>query len=316
MKRIFQNKKIRIAGLAIMLASMISVGIFMQSCSSEEEESVSFMESSELEVSDFKKWFESQEIINEFIGNREPNWNNAEIKLMRDGNSKLVSLEIYKGKNSSGNDSIIEIQVAYVKNSFRGGVKVYSFYNEEYAHAEYYSLSGQILEDGKYYAPKQLYMLLNRYTDKEGRVRLKSTSETSDSCNDEIEEPNSATPAYFPNGTPNPAAYNCHTYVWGDLSPNDTCYLPDHPHWNECPDISGSGYSEVNGEPQVGDRWVSYDYISNVGDVAIHSAIVMEVVNGKVTKLKAKCGQQGIKTYNPDCYKYASYMTTNIKYYR
>jgi hypothetical protein len=37
MKRIFQNKKIRITGLAIMLVSMISIGIFMQSCNNADD---------------------------------------------------------------------------------------------------------------------------------------------------------------------------------------------------------------------------------------------------------------------------------------
>jgi hypothetical protein len=233
---------------------------------------------------------------------------------MRDGNSKQVSLEIYKGKNSLGNDSIIELHVAYVKNSFRGGVKVYSFYNEEYAHAEYYSLSGQILQEGEYYAPKQLYMLLKRYTVERGIVRLKSGNESNDPCT-YAADPTSLTPQKI-NGNWNPDAYNCHAYVWGYLSSDDPCYNPNLPLWNNCPDISGSGYSQVS-TPQVGDRWVSYGDDPYWGDDApIHSAIVREVKNGKVTKLEAKCGDAEIRIYNPDCDEYALYMTNDVKYYR
>jgi hypothetical protein len=296
---------------------MIFTGCFMTGCQQEDPimDAIGNTDNSSLEIADFKNWFNSQGIVSEFTGKQEPDWSKAELKLLRDGKSLEVSIEIYKGKNSLGNDSIRKLLIANVNNSFTGGVKVFSFYNEENAHARYYSLSGQILEEGKYYAPKQLYILLERYTVEVPRVRLKTGNE-SDPCDGEIEDPNSATPIYLPNDAPNPAAYNCHAYVWGDLSPNDPCYLPEHPHWNECPDISASGCSQVSGTPQVGDRWVSYSYVSGEGDIAVHSAFVEEVVNGKVTKLKAKCGQGGIKTYNPDCYKYASYMTNDVKYYR
>jgi hypothetical protein len=37
MRQILKNKKYRIAGLAILLVSMISFGIFMQSCNSESD---------------------------------------------------------------------------------------------------------------------------------------------------------------------------------------------------------------------------------------------------------------------------------------
>jgi hypothetical protein len=296
---------------------MIFTGCFMTGCQQEDPivDAIENTDNSSLEIADFKNWFNSQGIVSEFTGKQEPDWSKAELKLLPDGKSLEVAIEIYKGKNSLGNDSIRELQIAYVNNSFIGGVKIFSFYNEENAHARYYSLSGQILEEGEYYAPKQLYILLERYTVEVPRVRLKTGNE-SDPCDGEIEDPNSATPAYFPDGAPNSAAYNCHAYVWGYLSPNNPCYMPSHPHWNNCPDISGSGYSQVNGTPQVGDRWVSYGYVPGLGNGAVHSAIVMEVVNGKVTKLKAKCGQNGIITYNPDCYRYASYITTDIKYYR
>jgi hypothetical protein len=276
------------------------------------------IDNSSLEIGDFKNWFESQKVVKGLIGEQEPDWDNAEIKLMPDGNSSLVAIEIYKGKNSLGNDSIIELQIAYVKNSFIGGVKVFSFYNQEYAHANYYNLSGKILEEGKYYAPKQLYSLFKRYTVKGTQVRLKSGStETNDPCAGTGLVPNSATPQYNEDGSINSGAYNCHYYVWGSLSSSSPYYDPSTPKWNNFPDIAGSGYSQVS-TPQVGDRWVSYFHVSNFGDVALHSAIVVEVTNGQVTKVRAKCGHQGIYTYDPACNEplFAAYLTNDIRYYR
>jgi hypothetical protein len=284
-------------------------------CQKEEtiEDIIENTDNSSLEIVDFRNWFHSQEIVSEFIGKQEPDWSKAELKILPDSyNSLQVSIEIYKGKNSLGNDSIRELQIAYVKNSFTGGVKVLSCYDQENAYAKYYSLGGQILEEGVYYAPKQQYILLKRYTIEGSHIRLKSGSESNDPCNGTQVYTNSATP--YAN---NSDAYNCHAYVWGYLSPNDPCYLSDHPYWNNCPDIAGSGYSQVS-TPHVGDRWVSYGSVSGWGYVPVHSAIVKEVVNGHVTKVEAKCGEQGIYIYNPDCNAplFASYKTNDIKYYR
>jgi hypothetical protein len=308
------NKKIRTFSFVMALASMILAGIFMQSCSSEGEEI--FFDYSKLEITDFKNWLKSQEITNEFIGDQELNWDNVKMKPMPDGGSTQVSFEIYNGENSLGNDSIRELQIAYVKNSFVGGVKIFSFYDKENAHVKCYSLSGQILEEGIYYAPKQLYMLLKRYTDGRGIVRLKAGNESNNPCDGTQMYTNSATPLII-NGAPNPAAYNCHAYVWGTLSSNDPCYNPNYPQWNNCPNISGSGYSQVS-MPQVGDRWVSYGSVSGWGYVPVHSAIVVEVTNGQVTKVRAKCGEQEIYIYNPNCDAplFTSYKTNDIKYYR
>jgi hypothetical protein len=232
------------------------------------------------------------------------------MKLMPDGKSTQVSFEIYKGKNSLGNDSIIELHIANVKNSFVGGVKVFSYYNKENAHANYYGLNGQILEEGNYYAPKRIYSLLKRYSLEESQVRLKSGSESNDPC--------STTNWISNTGTPyedNPYAYNCHAYVWGFLSSDNPYYQSDHPYWNDYPDIAGSGYSQVS-TPQVGDRWVSYSYVSGFGSIALHSAFVVEVINGKVTKVRAKCGDANLCVYNPDCSDFSGYMTDDVRYYR
>jgi hypothetical protein len=99
-------------------------------------------DNSSLEVRDFKNWFESQKNMQEFIGKQEPNRSNAELKMMQDGKMLHVSIEIYKGKNSLGNDSIKKLVIANVENDFIGNVKVLSLHDQENAHAKYYSLSG------------------------------------------------------------------------------------------------------------------------------------------------------------------------------
>ncbi|GHT78181.1 hypothetical protein FACS189464_1180 [Bacteroidia bacterium] len=126
---------------------------------------------------------------------------------------------------------------------------------------------------------------------------------------------NSATPRKI-NGVDNPNAYNCHAYVWGTLSSNNSCYIPSQPSWNDCLNISGSGYSQVSGPPQIGNRWVSYGYVSGWGYTAIHSAYVTGVTNGYVTRVEAKCGDGGIYIYDPDCSAFSSYKTNDVRYYR
>jgi hypothetical protein len=323
MRRIFNNKKFRIASWAIVVVSVIFVGIFMQSCNNEEfidYEEVNFIDNSKLEIADFRNWLELQKITNEFIGTRKLNWDNIELKSLQDEyTSLLVSLEIYKGKNSLGNDSIIELHVANVKNNFIGGVKVFSFYDKENAHANYYNLNGQILEEGEYYAPKQLYSLRKRYIVGGGIIRLKSgNNESNDYCGGCETVSGSETPLYNANGSYNPAAYNCHSYIWGAPQQNNPYYNAAIPLWNDypVPNIAISGYIRINGAPQVGDRWVSYIYASGVGNIPWHSATITEVTNGQVTKVRAKCGDGPIQTYNPSHSFYSIYMTNDVRYYR
>jgi len=314
MKTLF-FKKISIVSaiVAIVIITGVLVGCQKEEVIISQDSEYLSLSNPSLEISDFKNWFNSQKIANKFIG--KPNWDNAEIKIMQDGNSSMVSIEIYKGKNLSGNDSIRELHVTYVKKGFTGGVKIYSYNDKENACVKYYSLNGQLLEEGAYYAPKQIYSLLQRYTFEGSQVRLKSGNE--DPCDGTQMYNNSATPYYLPNGAPNPNAYNCHAYVWGYLSSNDPCYLSTHPYWNNCPNISGSGYSQVtSGSPQVGDRWVSYGNVSGWGYTAVHSAIVKEVKNGYVTKVEAKCGDGAIYIYNPDCNVFGAYKTNDVRYYR
>ena len=318
MKTIYKNKKIKflIAGLALVLVA--SLGFFVQSCSQEDElDNITPNVYKKVEACDFKNWFNSQEITNGVIGNRELNWDNAELTVMPDGESLQVSFEIYKGKNFLGNDSIRELQIACVKNSFIGRVEVLSFSSKEYAQYDYYNLRGQILEEGIYYAPNQVHISLERYAAEDVGVRLKSDSENPCSRTTTVE---GSTPTEIQrdmyknplNSAHNDSVYNCHAYVWGYLKSTDPYYIPNLPKWNENPNIAGSGCSQVS-TPQVGDRWVSYDKYGN----PVHSAFVEEVTNGKVTLLRAKCGQDAVKKYDPDCSDFSStYPTNNVKYYR
>jgi hypothetical protein len=313
--------------------SLLMCSILLHSCSIEGDDFIGnddFIENTDnpsLEISDFRNWFKSQEIVTGFM-EQEPNWNNAELTISQDGDNSAVSIEIYKGKNSLGNDSIRELLIANVENDFIGGVRVFSYYNNERARVEYYNLGGQILEKAEYYAPKQLYSLIERYTVEIDKiewspVRLKSGSESgseSGSGNLCAGTRDIAPATKITEGVPNANAYNCHAYVWGYLKKNDPLYDSSYPKWNNYPDISHSGYSLVIGSaPRVGDRWVSYGYVyiyGNFNYMPIHSAIVEEVKNGKVTKLRAKCGQGPVKIYNPDCSDFSSYKTNTIKYYR
>ncbi len=319
---ILKNRTTRITTLVLTLASLIFLGIFTQSCSNEELfDSRSFdiengtSNISEIGIGDFKNWFNSQQIESELVEKNKLNWDNAEIKLLRDGQSLEISFEIYKGKNLLGNDSIRELHLAYVGNSFMGGIMAYSFYSRERAFVDFYNLSDQLFLEGMYYEPNQVYSILKAYSVERTNVRLKSGSED-DPCPSD-DEPNSATPMVNEDNTINPQAYNCHYWVWGAGTSveSNPCYEPGYPKWNNCPNISGSGWSEVS-TPQVGDRWVSYANLIGVGVVAYHSAIVEEVIDGKITKLKAKMGQGPISTYDPDCPKFAGYNTNAIKYYR
>jgi len=316
----------RIPTLVLTLASLIFLGIFTQSCSNEELfDNRSFdieskISSSEMGIDDFKNWFNSQQIEIGFVEKDRIDWDNAEIKLMPDGKSTKVSFAIYQCKNSSGNDSIRELHIAYVRNIFMGGVMAFSFNSKKRAYVEQYDLKGQLEREWMYYAPKQVFSLLKIYPNGASQVRLKLRSED-EGCPGETEKPNSATPSTI-DGNPNSEAYNCHYYVWGPYQEtgdplfDEACIEPGYPKWNNWPIIAGSGWSEVS-TPQVGDRWVSFtDDIVNGENLPWHSAKIIEVTNGKVTKVEAKCGYGGIWTYDPECDKYVGYTTNMLKYYR
>ena len=302
----------------IVIVVITTLGLFLHGCNRDEEFGYITTNASKVEIADFENWLNSQEITNGFIGKQKLNWDDAELKIMPDSITLQVSIEIFKGKNSAGNDSITKLHVAHVNNTFIGGVKIFSFYDKENAHAKYYSLTGQKLDEGMYYEPKQLYISLIKYTTERGIVRLKTGVESNDPCEGTQMYTNSATPLMI-NGAPNPAAYNCHTYAWGTLATNGPCYNPTYPQWNNCPNPSALGYSQVNGTPKVGDKCISYGYDPFWGNNSpIHSAIVKEVKNGKITKVEAKCGEQGIYIYNPDCDAplFSSYKTDDIRCYR
>jgi hypothetical protein len=317
MKSIIKNQRVRIFRVGIALLSLVVASVFMQGCSSSEEEA-NFIDHSELETADFRNWFNSQQIESGLVEKNGLNWDNAEIKLMPDGKSKKVTFIIYQGENSLGNDSIRELHIAYVRNSFMGGIMAFSYSSKVRARVEQYDLKDQLEREWAYYVPKQVFSLLKIYPNRGSIVRLKLGSEN-DGCPGEIEIANSATPYINNDGTSNPDAFNCHAYIWGPLQPTDPNYAianePGYPLWNNWPNIADSGWSEVS-TPQVGDRWVSFtDDIVNGENLPWHSARVVEVINGKVTKVEAKCGDGGIWIYDPECNKYVGYTTNILKYY-
>ena len=295
---------------------------FVPSCNQDEEERVFDYKG---EITDFRRWYEAQKVANIYFDKQTPNWEKAELSIMPDGVTPKVSIELYKGNNSFGNDSIIELQIVYLENSYVGSVKLYSFEpDNEYANLKYYGLNGRLLQEGMYYAPNKQFILLNQYEVVERRVRLKDGTEYNSNCNGTVQLLPDTPIEYNIFGNPkknsdaNQNAYNCHSAVWGPPSSSDPHYNSRIPLWNNNPNISGSGWTERS-TPQVGDRWVSYGYAPGYGNNApIHSAIVLEVTNGKVTKLQAKMGEKGVINYDPDCDAplIANYNTGNIKYYR
>lgn len=322
---ILKNRTTRITTLVLTLASLIFLGIFTQSCSNEELfDSRSFdiengtSNISEIGIGDFKNWFNSQQIESELVEKKKLDWDNAEIKLMPDGKSTKVTFTIYQGRNSSGNDSIRELHIAYVGNSFMGGIMAFSYNSKKSARVDYYNLSGRLLQEWAYYAPKQVYSLLKIYPNEGSLVRLKSSTEEDDPCTFDVDS-NSRTP-YYINGIANSNASNCHTHVFGVSQPTDPMYSdsfnPNFPLCNNYPNIDPSVYSEVS-TPQVGDIWVSFGKTTLLGnDTRIHSAFVKEVIDGKITKVEGKCGEDEVKIYDPDCGQYLHYKTDRIKYYR
>lgn len=283
------------------------------------------------EIADCKKWLTSQEVASGFLEERDIDWSKAEMKTLPDGNTLQIKLKIGRELNSVGNDSITELQIAKLKYGYEGRIKVSSYYDEKRAFIKYYSLTGTILEEGDYNGFEQSFILLKQVPFEKIRTTLEATSFTrsyDDSlvvvdfdtsyvfCENTLYYLNSETPLYI-NEEPNSEAFNCHTYVWGTPDEDNPCYSSDFPLWNNCPDINNSGYSQVQGSsPQAGDKWVSYGYFPDMGYVAIHSAIIVEVENGIVTRLQAKCGENGIFIYDPNCSYFSTYMTGDIRYYR
>jgi len=235
---------------------------------------------------------------------------------MPDGKSTKVTFVIYQGKNSLGNDSIRELHIAYVRNIFMGGVMAFSFNSKERARVEQYDFKDRLEREWEYYEPRQVFSLLKIYSIERGQIRLKTRSEDDGQpCTFEADSTTS-TPLHFENGDPNPEAYNCHTYIWGKPKDTDPFFDKTLPNWNNWPDIAGSGWSEVSA-PQVGDRWVSFTHDIIYGEnLPWHSAEIVEVIDGVITKVRAKCGDAEIRIYDPDCDDYVGYFTNILKYYR
>ena len=327
---ILKKRRTSVVTLMLTLASILLWGISTQSCSNEQlfddnsfksDENISeIVGITEVGIGDFKNWFNLQQIKSGLVEKKNLDLDSTEIKLMPDGKSKKITFIIYQGKNSLGNDSVRELHIAYVGNNFIGGIMAFSFNGKERALVDQYDFKDRLEREWEYYAPRKVFSLLKIYSIGRGQIRLKTRSEDDGQpCTFEV-EPNTSTPLYFENGDPNPDAYNCHTYIWGPPQPSDPYYNITHdsirPSWNNYPNIAGSGWSEVS-TPQVGDRWVSFTHDIVFGEnLPWHSAEIVEVIDGDVTKVRAKCGDAEIRIYDPDCDDYVGYFTNILKYYR
>ena len=142
------------------------------------------------------------------------------------------------------------------------------------------------------------------------------------------EDPNTRTPLYYPDGSPNSGAYNCHMYAWSypDGDPSDIVN-PLFPKWDEHPENNMLGYTQLNtNEPnEVDDRLIYYidensDGKYQKGEQIVHSAIVFQVdKEGYTTEVISKMGQGGISRNHPRApgfYEEHNGQKTSRAYYR
>ena len=241
------------------------------------------------------QWYDSQELIMDFIDNKSPAWNNAVIKKTPDG-FPLIVVQIYSGKNINGLDSIQEIFVVVKDDFYKGTVRIRSSYTKERAQVAFYTLNGRMLESGDLYIPTEAYSMLQKYVlntfvlmgFEEGPIYYTRTM-----------VPGSET--YRWEYGYNPNAYNCHQYVWGDPDPGSPFYDPLFPHWNNFPVTWGYREMSSSEAAQVGDRVIYYGGGAIYGDrFAIHSAFVTGVdAQGRVTEVTGKWGEDGIYSHHP-----------------
>lgn len=253
--------------------------IYLVSCTSNSIENEDIQTQNSI-VDEALRFYAQQTLDNSTILTEEPNWGNAVVSKTTDG-SPLVTVQVYKGENNKGLDSIQEIQFVQRKSGNIMLLRTLSSFNKDIAKVEFFTLKGRLLEDGMLYIPKNRYSTIKVY------YRIGSNNKTirragaEDGCSPSIVE-GSGTPIFNPDGSYNTNAYNCHQYVWGDPSPNDPNYYPFLPHWRDyAPDPTKLGYS-VTSTPSVGDRIIIYgtDILGNYS--GIHSAIVTCIDGGTV----------------------------------
>lgn len=231
-------------------------------------------------VDEASKFYAQQTFDNSTTLTEEPNWGNAVVSKTTDG-SPLVTVQVYKGENSKGLDSIQEIQFVQRQRGNIMLLRTLSSFNKDIAKVELSTLKGRLLEDGMLYIPKNRYSTINVY------YRIGSNNKTlrkvgaEDGCSPYVVE-GSDTPVYNSDVSYNTNAYNCHQYAWGDPSPNDPHYYSYLPHWRDYPPSPSSlGYTETY-TPSVGDRIIIWGYDNYGNYQALHSAIVTCTDGGNV----------------------------------
>lgn len=253
-------------------------------------------------VDEASKFYAQQTLDNSTTLTEEPNWGNAVVSKTTDG-SPLVTVQVYKGENSKGLDSIQEIQFVQRQSGNIILLRTLSSFNKDIAKVELSTLKGRLLEDGMLYIPKNRYFTIKvYYRIGNNNKTLRKVGEEDGCWSSEVE--GSGTPLLNPDGTVNTNAYNCHQYAWGDPSPNDPHYYPQLPHWRDYPpDPTTLGYTQTS-TPSVGDRIIVYgiDIYGNYS--GIHSAIVTSIDGGTVI-VTGKNGVDPITTCPINCMKYS-----------
>lgn len=259
-------------------------------------------------IDEAAKFYAIQTLDNGTVLSQEPNWSNAEVSKTTDG-SPLVTVQVYKGVNKTGLDSIQEIQFVQRKSGNIMLLRTLSSFNNDIAKVELSTLKGRLLEDGILYIPKNRYSTLNVYYRFGKNNKIISRVGVEDGgC--ATEESGTETPFYSVGGIPNPSVYNCHKYAWGPCDSSDSSYNPLYPNWRDYPPAPSSlGYFPTNStNVSVGDRVIYWGYNAYGLYVPVHSAIVTSTYGGYPTELTSKWGQDGIYHHTPGCTPYGTDM--------
>lgn len=284
--------------------------IYLVSCTSNSIENEDIQTQNSI-VDEALRFYAQQTLDNSTTLTEEPNWGNAVVSETTDG-SPLVTVQVYKGENSKGLDSIQEIQFVQRKSGNIMLIRTLSSLNKDIAKVELSTLKGRVLEDGMLYIPKNRYSTINvYYRIGSNNKTLRKVGAEDGGCASKVE--GTETPFYSLDGMSNPGAYNCHSYVWGPSNSSDPSYNPSYPNWRDYPPSPASlGYFPTSStNVNVGDRVVYYGYNSYGFWGPIHSAIVTSTSGGVATELTSKWGQDGIYHHGAGCTPYG----TEIVYY-
>lgn len=293
----------------------MAIILFLHSCN-KDPELINEYGDLPAEVATAARWFDGTVDQGKFIGPDHLNWKEASIGKDIKGQS-LITLQIYQGSNSNGQDSTRQLLIVKSKQGvLKGYIRHISAQNEHIADAATYSLYGRKLNEGVWFVKSAKYSLLKVYGGEKRFVLMGWEEVPFDPFTHPQEEIGPATDMYFPGGIPNTEAYNCHYYAWGPSSgiPQDLGYVPGFPKWNDYPNPEANGYSPVSsGTPsKVGDRVIYNQDTGNGYDYPLHSGIVTGVdEQGRVTEVTSKWGKGPLVKHHPADSPYGD----NRKYY-